>query len=47
MSVYIYKSLSEKDLYDPKEGIKVGGRGIKGLRFTDDQAMMGRCQLVL
>jgi len=37
-NIYIEELVQEAD--DLEEGIKVGGRSIKALRFADDQAMM-------
>ena len=39
--IYIYiEELTREALEDTEEGIRVGGKIIKALRFADDQAML-------
>src|SRR6218665_4071340 len=42
-NIYIVELVGES-VEDLEEGIKVGGRGIKTLRFAEDQAMIARSQ---
>src|SRR5688572_26839360 len=42
-NIYIEEIIRET-LEDMEEGIKVGGRMVKALRFADDQAMMASSQ---
>src|SRR6218665_2014621 len=45
-NIYI-EELVREALEDLEEGIKVGGRWIKALRFADDQAMVAKSQIGL
>jgi len=40
----IYIEELVREAVDDKEGVKVGGRWIKALRFADDQVIMARSQ---